>query len=378
MHENTSINSNNLIIISHSARALSESATRAGWNVVSVDGFADIDTLNACVECWCLPLERGEFVKSSLHNCVNKIKQRYREAKVILGAGAEKYASYIEKVTQWQLCMNPTQVVEQIRNPQRFFEGLSNLQIPYPEVRFKPPENRELWLFKLQDRCGGTGVLRASTTEESGYWQREIFGKPFSALCITDGEELVCLGVNSQFFTSEIEGLPYIYQGALANTDVGIKFNLKTIIYISKIASYFNLVGVFSVDMIHAREEDEDVLYVLEVNPRISASFELYERINSDINLVDAHIRLCEGEQLLPDIELNESKSAYSIVYAEDDCQVPDDIEWPVWVKDRPEGSRKILKNEPICSVHADASESGVSLEALLQNRVKQILNIIN
>lgn len=374
---NTSIKSNFLIIISHSARALSESAFRAGWNVISVDGFADTDTLESCYECWCLPLNAGEFVKSHLETCIAKLQQRYPQAKVVLGAGAENLVSDIEKFPSWQLCANSSKITNQLRDPNIFFEALRELQVEYPTVQFgEKPESGE-WLYKLTDSCGGMGVSREYIDNSQGYWQQEIPGAAISVLCVSDGQVAKCLGVNQQYSISDFGTYPYIYQGVLANTEVDLIIVEKTIGYIDKIINHFNLKGVFSIDMVSVERVGEQKLYVLEINPRISASFELYERINPGLNLVDAHIRVCEGERL-SDIQLSDSQSAYLIVYAKDDCLISEHLVWPTWVKDKPEALRQISKYEPICSVYADAGESDDSLYSLLQRRVDQVIDLIN
>jgi uncharacterized protein len=374
---NTSIKSNFLIIISHSARALSESASRAGWNVISVDGFADTDTLKTTIESWCLPLVAGEFVESHIQTCLVKLKQCYPQARVILGAGAENLAIHIEELSGWQLCSSNSQIVARLSNPNAFFAGLAELRIPYPSVQFGPRPNSGEWLFKLQDSCGGMGVRREYIDNVPGYWQQEISGLAVSALCLSDGQEFVCLGINQQYSTSSFEGYPYVYQGALANADIDSSIRIKTVCYIDKIIKHFNIIGMFSLDMILPKQSEEETLYVLEINPRVSASFELYERINPNLNLIDAHIRVCEGVRL-SEIELSKTQSAYLIVYAKDDCQIAEDMVWPEWVKDRPECLRKICKHEPICSVHADAGEADDSLYSLLQHRAEKILNVIN
>ncbi|MFK7794208.1 MAG: ATP-grasp domain-containing protein [Gammaproteobacteria bacterium] len=375
---NTSIKSNYLIIISHSARALSESASRAGWNVISVDGFADTDTLESCSECWCLPLNAGEFVRSQLETCLTKLKQRYPQAKVILGAGVENLASNIEQFPSWQLCANSSKTTSQLKDPHIFFEALRKLQVEYPSVQYgtTKPESGN-WLYKLSDSCGGMGVSREYIDNPQGYWQQKIPGVAVSALCISDGQDVFCLGVNQQYSISSFGAYPYVYLGALANAEISPVIKEKTATYTDKIINHFKLKGVFSVDMVLVDQREQQGLYVLEVNPRISASFELYERINPGLNLVDAHIRVCEGERL-SEIQLSNSQSAYLIVYAKNDCLISDQLVWPPWVKDKPEGLRQISQHEPICSVYADAGETDDSLYLLLQRRADEVISLIN
>tara|TARA_R110002049_G_scaffold13509_2_gene58568 strand:+ start:202890 stop:203807 length:918 start_codon:yes stop_codon:yes gene_type:complete len=305
------------------------------------------------------------------------LRERYPQAKVILGAGAEHLACDIEKISGWALCANNLKVTTRIRDPRTFFDALDTLEIVYPDVNFKSAPESRGWLYKLTDSCGGMGVSRTYVDDTSGYWQQEVPGQAVSALCISDGQDVTCLGINQQYSTSDFEGYPYVYQGALANVETNEFIKEKTTSYIAKLINYFNIKGVFSLDMIYSESTTQEALYVLEVNPRISASFELYERINPGLNLVDAHIRVCEGERLC-EFELSQTRSAYLIVYAKDDYMISEQLVWPAWVKDKPEALRKISRHEPVCSVYADEEEAGDDLYSLLQRRADEVISLIN
>ncbi|MFK8028563.1 MAG: ATP-grasp domain-containing protein [Gammaproteobacteria bacterium] len=342
-----------------------------------MDGFADLDTRLASHECWCLPLEAGEFVRSHVIACINSLRQRYPQAKVILGAGAECIIEQLEAISGWKVLANSPEVVTQLDTPDIFFNALKKMQIPFPSLQSGAKPGSGNWLFKREKSCGGMGVSRESIEGATGYWQQEMSGTAVSVLCIADGQEFQLIGINEQYSTSVFDGYPYVYQGALANAKIDKLLTDKTDGYIDKIIKHFNLKGVFSIDMLWVDQHANGALYVLEINPRISASFELYERVNPELNLVDAHIRVCEGERLR-DIEFNDSQSGYLIVYAKDDCQISPQLIWPEWVKDRPEACRQISKFEPICSVHADQIENESDLYLLLQKRANQVIDILN
>jgi predicted ATP-grasp superfamily ATP-dependent carboligase len=57
------------------------------------------------------------------------------------------------------------------------------------------------------------------------------------------------------------------------------------------LAGKFNLIGSNGVDYIL----NENGLYVIEINPRIQGTFECVEK-SLGINMLDAHIRACQGE----------------------------------------------------------------------------------
>lgn len=372
-HASTSKSNNLLIVIAHSARALAESGNRAGFQVVSVDGFADLDTQESCVECWCIPLVNAEFIESALTVCLQKLYYRYPCARVILGSGAEQFIHQVETLSGWSVSGNSSSCVETVLNPRIFFAGLEALDIPFPTVSIhRPASDLNQWLCKTPYRCGGMGVLRLSADQASPaldhYWQKEIEGRAISALFLCGKREWQMLGVNQQFSASLIDELPYVYCGARANIEIDNELLSKIKSYIHKIVKYFKLIGLCSIDMI----QTADGVLVLEVNPRVSATFELYERLQPALNLVDAHVRVCEGERLLEQTSIR-GQNAYWILYTDKECRIPEKMNWPDWVSDRPHAGHRLNAGEPLCTLHLDEFEPG-QLDSLVKTRKEQLL----
>lgn len=373
---NTSTKNKPLIIIAHSARALAESASRANYSVIAVDGFTDVDTLRVCIEAWCIPLIDAKFPRHKLHTCLKKLNTRYPRAKVLLGAGAEAYAQVVESFADWQLLGNSSSCIDQIYNPSKFFKGLDELAIPYPQTRWQRPEKDDFtWLRKATYGCGGMGVRRAKVaplqSTASVYWQQELEGIPISALCFSDKNKWHVIGINRQFTQALTDDLPYVYAGALANAEIDESSKDKLISYVDKIINHFKIIGLTSIDLLLTADE----LYVLEVNPRVSASYELYERMLEGVNLIDEHIRVCEGERLLQWQPIK-SQSICSIVYAKSDFQVRERVNWPSWAHDLPEAGRRICQYEPVCSVYAMADEAD-DLEQLVLARAHEAQTLL-
>lgn len=371
-HANTSTKSNPIVIIAHSARALAESASRAGYQIVTVDGFADIDTVAVSSQSWCIPLVNGEFDQAKLFACLDKVQSNFPVARVIAGAGCEPFVSEIEAVQGWQLLGNSAACVQQVCTPSSFFAALEQLLIPHPKVKFTPPSQYAgSWLYKTPFRCGGLGVGRSGGSSRlSGYWQQEQQGVPISALCLCSRGKLELIGINRQFTCALASQLPYVYSGALANYKVGRLIYDKAISYAAKLSEHFKLTGICSIDMLMYHNE----LSVLEINPRVSATYELYECLSPEINLIDAHIRVCEGEPLLK-LNATTEQCAYTIVYA-DNCYVIPPIDWPEWSSDRPECGRVLNKFDPVCTVRALSGEAE-DLYNRAQKKGQQILSLI-
>jgi predicted ATP-grasp superfamily ATP-dependent carboligase len=105
----------------------------------------------------------------------------------------------------------------------------------------------------------------------------------------------------------------------------------------------------------------------LEINPRLSASFELYEIPD----LLDRHLQACLG-QLTPLPECSPGAKASLIHYASHDFDVPEQVDWPDWAVDRPAAGSRILAGEPVCSVLARA-ENAMQAKTLVFARAREI-----
>ena len=219
----TQVRSQPLIIIACAGRALAQSAYQAGYEVICVDGFADLDTQKACRQCWCLPLRAGRFVDAKLSACLRRLRTVYPRARVILGAGSEYQAAWIEAQTGWSLCGCKARAVRAVTDPREFFQGLDQLNINYPSVEFGPAPAAAGWLYKAADACGGTGISRQDDPQNSdwpGYWQREVKGQAISVLCIADQGSMQVIGFNQQYTCADSRALPCIYKGVIANIDL--------------------------------------------------------------------------------------------------------------------------------------------------------------
>jgi predicted ATP-grasp superfamily ATP-dependent carboligase len=110
-----------------------------------------------------------------------------------------------------------------------------------------------------------------------------------------------------------------------------------------------------------------DKVWILELNPRLSATFNLYP------NLLNAHIQGSKGEFV--DIPKNNSAKAEFVLYAKKQLIIPADFIWPDWVADIPYMGAAVLKldeNVPICTVLAEA-EDATSAHQLVLDRVEKL-----
>ena len=139
----------------------------------------------------------------------------------------------------------------------------------------------------------------------------------------------------------------------------------------------FGLKGLNSLDAI----VQNDTVYVLEINPRLSATFALYE---DAANLFNAHLQASIGEySFMP--KATETCHAMAVVYANEPINVSSQFTWPSWVTDTPlvvadAENLTIAVDMPICTVTANAQgslEDALLAKQLAQSRVKMLLEML-
>ncbi|AMK14909.1 ATP-grasp domain-containing protein [Methanobrevibacter olleyae] len=105
----------------------------------------------------------------------------------------------------------------------------------------------------------------------------------------------------------------------------------------------FKLIGSNGVDYILDKNGE---LKIIEINPRLQGTYELVEEV-MNINLLDAHIKACEGE--LIDVPQANQYSIKKIIYARKQVSVGD-LNIPN-VRDIPFKGVKIENNQPVVTI---------------------------
>jgi len=105
--------------------------------------------------------------------------------------------------------------------------------------------------------------------------------------------------------------------------------------------------GLNSLDFILTENE----VLVLEINPRLTATFDLYD------NLFEHHIQGCKG--ILMPLSASTKAKAHVIVYAAHHIRNPENFIWPDWVVDTPLDT--VFKNQPLCTVLASAADANAA-----------------
>jgi predicted ATP-grasp superfamily ATP-dependent carboligase len=342
-------NSPKFAIISACARPYVTAAAQAGYSVAAFDIFNDVDTRRCCFYSSHVKFSDGGFDADDLLRRLSECD--LGDASILYGSGLEGQPEVLAQIaSRYNLLGNSADVVADIKNPPHFFQLLDRLSIQHPETVFDVPADTAGWLVKSGGGSGGTHIRRYDG-RTGDYYQQEVAGLPVSLLFLADGSNIEVVGYNEQLLAPTVS-MPFRYGGVVGNAD--LPCNAKTIMVeaAEKVTAAVGLRGLNSMDFVLSEQGP----LALEINPRLSASFELY-----DIpDLLDRHMQACQGRLMSLPHRLS-GAMACLIHYAEHDVLVPKDVVWPDWAVDLPSADSRICAGEPICSVLASAETAALA-----------------
>ena len=356
-----------LIIAATTARGYAIAAVDCGYEVITLDAFADADLTRVASQAykvkmldWHLDVEdfKLQFAKINLSN--------------VDGFCYGSLFDAAPELLDWVAARIPLigNTPEVLKNAKAlsFFGLLDDLHILHPHVRKDFPAAPLHWLAKQIGGSGGMHIQPASHNISADYYQQEVIGDSFSMLFVANGEVMWPIGFNLQFAAPTSE-LPYRFAGAVGGMKLPEAVEQAFCKAAQQLTSAMGLRGINSLDAVLEGE----TLWILELNPRLSASFELYP------NLMSAHLQGCVGN--LTQLPVFAVSKAQLILNADDVLVIPVDFVWPAWVVDIPpadEVSKSIVieKNAPICSVRAEAESAELAL-ILVNQRIKILKEMI-
>lgn len=356
-----------ILIIAQSGVMLAQAAKTAGYIPLVIDLFADVDTLYYAEDI----VQVSSLALEQLIPAVNYFLNHYSIDFLVYGSGFENYPESLNYLnSRLPVIGNTPQTFLRLQDKLAFFSVLDELAIPYPETVYTAPVNTEGWLVKPERSLGGAGIKRYRFNvipESSVYWQKFIQGSSCSVLFLANGQQAQAIGVNSQWTVKLNELDEFIFSGVINESDLSTQQKMHVISLLNKLVPVFELRGLNSLDFIQASNES----LVLEINPRVSASMQLY-----DVGLFSRHIRACQGELLkLP--HLKHELSAYKIVFADRDVLIPENLNWSDGFLNIPKPGALIHTGQPICSMIV-RKNSKQTLLTELQTKESQLKWFLN
>ena len=334
---------NYLLIIANSGRLLAQAAQNAGVKPLVIDLYADCDTQGLCADWRQVP----SLAQTHLQPALNYFLDLYPVQQAIYGSGFEYHQeSLLYLNTRITVLGNSPVTFKKLQNKSAFFKVLDHLNVPYPETTFKQPKHIENWLVKPIHSQGGVGIKRYQVSDLANnavYWQKYQPGTPHSVLFLADGKNIQIIGFNHQWTTNFSETDEFLFSGIINHTKLSNKQKQLITQWLTKIVPIFKLKGLNSLDFIQSGKQ----CWLLEINPRPSASMQLYSA-----DLLNRHIQATQGKLVDYSNKLT-GYTAYQVIYAPETVTIPTYFDWPITCVDRPVSGVTCRKGQPICSMIA-------------------------
>jgi predicted ATP-grasp superfamily ATP-dependent carboligase len=348
-----------VLICALSGRALAQAARAAGYLPIVLDAFGDLD-MRAAAAAWArVPVDaRWRFRRGALLAAARLLAPP--DAPLVWGSGFERTPGLLAELAEGRpLWGTPPAVVRALKDPLRFAALARQVGVAHPVTRTLPPEPRASgWLLKRAGAAGGGHVRRAAggTRRPLGrgwYWQREVPGRPVSALVVADGCGAVrVLGISEQW-NAPWRGRRFRFGGVAAPAMLPVATRERLCRDAALLAVAAGVRGLASVD---ALATPDGWIDVLEINPRPGASLDAYGHAFG-MNLFRLHREACAGR--LPETWTVDGGAAGSlIVYARRRVRIDPGAEWPAWSADRTPHGTLVAAGGPVCSVLATGADA--------------------
>lgn len=362
-----------ILIIALSARPFATAAKQAGYQVTVIDGFGDAQTRACADEAFVVGFDETGFIADDLLDVINQLDAAQYQG-FVYGSGFDGKPALLQEIANhFPLLGNSAAVLKAVRHKKTFFAALQKLHILHPQIMDFALDLPDGYLKKSMAGCGGTHIGFASQSDDLScceYFQQYIDGRSVSLLFLARTEAVEVIGFNEQW-VSPTDTASFRYGGAAGQVDLPVNLQKQLIDAARALTLEFGLKGLNSLDAIVA---DKSV-YVLEVNPRLSATFDLYD----GTNLFERHISAVNNMPIEAKSSSNKAltvqSKAHAIVYASKNIEIPSDFEWPDWATDTPvisESNIIIKVNQPICTVLANGKNSDAAKQLVL-DRVKML-----
>ena len=373
-----------LAIVGASARAAAFSALRAGYEVVAADMFADADLQRAA------SVARIDDYPGGLIEWLERC-----ECDAWLYTGAlEIYPNQIALMWALQpLLGNDGDALRRVRDPLELQRAAASAGLSFPETRAAaaglPGDGS--WLCKTYRGASGSGVwaLDGPTAMERAVRERAVFqqrreGASAAAVFVCGEHGATLLGVTSQL-VGVLGAGPWQYAGSIGPIECSSAIRGQLAVLGEMLVEQFHLRGLAGVDLVMAG----DRAWIVEVNPRYSASVEVLER-TTGVSAIAAHLSACQAvdearggdlAKLTASQRTSSPVHGKSILFAPRDARVSTEFfQWAMdqsglddaTLADIPHAGEMILAGRPVLTVFA-AAESADGCREQLFRRLAEV-----
>ena len=367
------------LLLGLNTRALAESAVRSGKRVCTLDYFGDRDQKSLVENHSLLRDYRLPFSAENLLRTSDGLKFD----NVVYTSNLENHPNVVAALaSRTDVLGNGAEVIANIRDWSVLRAFCRQQSIPHPptllpgEERLAPLQIN--WLCKPAYGGGGSGIRpwNGSPLKRSHYLQACVEGLPASAAFVANGNKAVVIGLTRQLIGNhELGRKGYGWCGNILPPPLGDDQNRSLLESVKKMVTLltrdFGLKGICGIDFVVSQGADKRLHpYLVEVNPRYTASMELIEWAYG-LNIYSLHIEAIDGH--LPQFSLAEhldgSCFGKGVVFAYQSLRIRNtDRWWERGWRDIPYPGDTIESGHPVCTVFARGDTHDACLENLLKS----------
>ncbi len=306
------VTSKQLLIIGASARAAAWSALRAGFAPTAMDLFCDLDLQDRCPT-W--KLDSLEF------RALKRVATSELPFQFVIVGGMENRGDFLSRMSKSKQHIGSSiESIGRSKNPFEIEQICNTRGLNFPAIRSSdnPGAINSDWVAKPLNSSGGFQVQRCSahgaSLEGSYFFQEWVEGRDMSSVFCRFGEHVQYIGTTEQL----VGRAPFCdrrnsfgYCGSVGPIRLNNRLHQQVARMGEVLGNEFKLDGVFGIDWIWA---NGDVSWIIEINPRWTASCEIFERAGVCQSLIGRHVQACFGQPPKPTLA-NEAICGKAIVY---------------------------------------------------------------
>jgi len=329
-----------VVILGASCRAAAQRATLAGWSPLAADLFIDRDLLE------CAQAGRLEDM-----DCLAKQwTDQFGPLPLLLAGGMENQSESLERLLSLGMqCGIDGVALRQLRDPTRWAQWAVESGLRWPESH--QPESllpqgieSQAWLLKSLSSAGGLGVSVWNgqlPLPPRTYLQAALKGETLGATFLADADSNHWIGCAMHWSEQDFPApAPFLYRGNHAPVAMERSEIDQLTAFGKRVRHATGLRGLWQADILR----NEDGLWLLEINPRWSASMELLDAAWG-LNLVAWHVEAISGGRV-PFEAKGHPQTVFgkSVVYADRDF-LPTTEQWEGWWSQRWRGDPSELRD---------------------------------
>jgi uncharacterized protein len=372
-----------LIILGANVRAAAFSAIRAGFEPYAIDCYADRDLTAVC------PAVKIQRYPHDFEPALAAAPQ----APWLYTGGLENYPRLVGRLGELRLLWgNAGKGLREVRQPDRLAHIATQAGLRFPRKQRSLP-GKELparWLVKRHRSSGGLGVRFAAESDRGkldrhNYFQEYVAGQATSAAFVAASGRAALVGVSQQLLGRDVglEDRPFLYAGSIGPLVLSDDETSRLQSLGRLLGERFGLSGLFGVDFVRSSED----LWLIEVNPRYTASVEVLERATG-VSFLARHAAACQsGELATQPVASLGPLAGKQVVYARENGKVPPAFNElvdkfnrpgePPGIADLPQIGERIVAGQPVATVFAAGGTSN-EVELQLRNRAAAVSEVLS